>query len=293
MELKKEPFTIAVVGHPGAGKTTLAQALSLQPETAVVDLPGVHLLSPSTDAGKEVYHFLLGLGGNILPRVILVLLDARKVLDQLYFVGQVIDLRLPVVVGLTHVEAARRGGAAVRHEWLANQLFAPVVPIEHPEADIAALHETLMETAEKTVPSRLNHWRPSMGLGEAYNHLDSEWSHRHLRMLHSGARLIEGLRLIGTPKATEDYEGHPAHKSLKRVLDEARQKMTDRKENWTMAELGQRHQWAQQLAGYAVQEVTPDARTRFYRWLATVPKAWGWGLILLALATLAGIWLAG
>lgn len=293
----QNPKIVALIGHPGVGKTTLHAALTAQAAPGLVfqDLPGTHALAPNTPAETRVYDLLLGrptpAQGDALPTpstqpdAVLVLVDATQLPQQLYLVSQVVDLRLPVVVAVGRLDHARKLGVTVRMEALTQQLGLPVLPV-HPHqglgiGEVVDALEARLDPAQQTKPQ---HWRPSIGLANAYNHLDSQWISKHLR-LHPGARLIEGLRLLSTPGAAADYETHPAHGLLQRTLEEARKGMEDRQENWSLSEVLQRHQWAAQVSGMATTQGTPGSWIeRGRRALAGTPEWVAWACVGLAAA---------
>ncbi|MEM1271197.1 MAG: hypothetical protein AAGI08_14240, partial [Bacteroidota bacterium] len=77
-------FTVALVGHPGAGKTALHAALNAQAGPndvfTFVDLPGSHVLAPNTEDERQVYDRLLGRRPDlgVRPDALVVLTDATR-----------------------------------------------------------------------------------------------------------------------------------------------------------------------------------------------------------------------
>lgn len=265
---------IAIVGFPDAGKTTLAQSLRgvvADDLYHFMDMPGVHMLGRATEAEQQVYDELLGRterGVKAHPNGIIAVADASKLDRQLYLVGQLIDLRLPVLMYVTRIDEARKKGLMVSTASLSENLGIEVLSDrEAAERLLEIIQGWFRETASPAKKKPI-HWHPSIGLADAYNHLDKQWIFPHLA-LHTGARLIEGLRLITVPKAVEEYQGHPAYDALNRALSAAREKLENRKENWTMVEVLQRHAAIQQIMQAVVKKGEPEKPEVSGGWLRT------------------------
>ncbi|MDZ4702038.1 MAG: FeoB small GTPase domain-containing protein [Rhodothermales bacterium] len=283
MEARGHPVpTIVVVGYAGSGKTTLCRALVAragQSHMRFRELPATTMLTPNTEGERVVYDILLGREQSP-PDAIVLTIDTLQVQQQLYLLSQVIDLRLPVVVALTMGDRAARIGVAIQHELLAGLLDVVVVPVHPAEGSgLEQLKRAIEEALSTKRASRQLHWRPSMGLADAYNHLDQKWIFTHLK-LHAGARLIEGLRLLSSPRAAEEYVHTPGHAALVATLEEARAKLEARQENWTLAEVLQRHNWATQIAGQVIKHTLPERRMDRLMLRFRAAPAWlGWASI--------------
>ncbi len=266
------PESIAVVGFPGVGKTALAQHLrALQPATGFqfVEMPGIVMLGRNTPDEEHVYDLLLGRradSSTSRPYGIIALVDAEDLDRQFYLVYQLIDLRLPFLLCINRLAEAEARGITIDVDRLASLTGVPIIP--HP-SDGTGLSDLLAAWEDQDVDQikrKPSHWRPSTALADAYQHLDTQWIHKHLR-LHTGARLVEGLRLLTVPKAVEEYEGHPAYTLLLRNLDEARQILADRNEKWTTAEVIQRSNWiGQALTASVTKTKKIDSPRREAKW---------------------------
>lgn len=253
---------IAIVGFPQQGKSALKQELEAAQTDGYfrfVELPGVFMLGRNTRDEEEAYDFLLGRSlSSARPWGIIALVDSADLERQLYLVFQLIDLRLPLVLCLAGGAQARATGVQVDVRRLAAELGVRVFSLEEGMGETMGVLDSWRNEEMQNVKRQPNHWRPSRALADAYQHLDTNWIHRHLR-LYTGARLVEGLRLLTVPKAVAEYEGHPAYKALLRHLDEARQILENRNEKWTMAEVVQRTRWIGQVVSASVSKAQPDA----------------------------------
>ncbi|MGA9777073.1 MAG: ferrous iron transport protein B [Limisphaerales bacterium] len=146
-------FTLALVGNPNAGKTTLFNALTgLHAKTAnfpgttverrvgrallgdrqiiMVDLPGLYSLESSSPDEKIASDALHGrLDNHPAPNAALVVVDATNLERNLFLVSQVLELDCPVVVALNMMDTARRDGIRIDVAKLRTELGCPVVPI--------------------------------------------------------------------------------------------------------------------------------------------------------------------
>ena len=127
-------FTLALVGNPNAGKTTLFNALTgLRAKTAnfpgttverkvgrlhldhkqivVVDLPGLYSLDGKSPDEKLASDALQGkLEHHPAPDAALVVVDATNLERNLFLASQVLELKCPVVVALNMMDMAKRDG---------------------------------------------------------------------------------------------------------------------------------------------------------------------------------------
>lgn len=140
--------TLALLGNPNAGKTTLFNALTGARETVgnwpgvtverkerrfshggrpftVVDLPGVYALSPCSMEEKVVTDFLT----RTPPDAIVHIADATSLERSLYLTMQLIELHLPVVLALNMMDAAEKAGVRIDTAALSQMLHIPVCPI--------------------------------------------------------------------------------------------------------------------------------------------------------------------
>jgi ferrous iron transport protein B len=143
--------TIAVVGPPNAGKTTLFNRLTglrqrvgnfpgvtvehhtgymkdaRGQEVALVDLPGVYSLTPKSEDERVTVDVLKGeMPGMARPDAVILVLDATNLNRHLVLAARVVALGLPTLVLLNMADELCRHGGAVDVLALARQLGTPV-----------------------------------------------------------------------------------------------------------------------------------------------------------------------
>lgn len=146
--------TIALVGNPNCGKTTVFNCLTgsrqkvgnypgvtVERKTGVItapgrsqilaiDLPGTYSLSVRSPDERVVRDVLLGrLKDAPLPDAVVCVVDASNLRRNLYLVSQVIDLGLPVILALNMTDEAEALGLKINVELLSKSLGVPVVPM--------------------------------------------------------------------------------------------------------------------------------------------------------------------
>src|SRR5262245_43369406 len=129
--------TIALVGNPNTGKTTLFNALAgmnqrvgnypgVTVETKkgrlrhgdrvfhVVDLPGTYSLAARSPDEMVAVDLILGQQrGEARPDVVVAIVDASNLERNLYLMTQVLELGVPVVVALNMIDVAKAQGVTI------------------------------------------------------------------------------------------------------------------------------------------------------------------------------------
>lgn len=149
-----QPATIALVGNPNAGKTTLFNALTGANQKVgnyagvtvevksgtmftphgrklqVLDLPGCYSLRANSPDEKVALDGLQGaLPGFPEPDLAVCVLDASNLERHLQLALQVLELGIPVVVALNMVDMAEQAGLRLDPVKLSEELGVPVVPL--------------------------------------------------------------------------------------------------------------------------------------------------------------------
>ncbi len=151
---RKATTTIAVIGNPNAGKSTLFNRLTgLRQTTAnfpgvtvekhqgtvhlagsavnLIDLPGIYSLDGDSADERIAVDVALGrISGTQRPSGLLVVIDATHIYQGLYLLEQLLELQLPTIVALTMIDAATASGISIDHEALQQRLGGvPVFPV--------------------------------------------------------------------------------------------------------------------------------------------------------------------
>lgn len=210
---KRTDASVAVVGNPNSGKSTLFNRLTglkqrignypgvtverhigiLKTENAateLVDLPGTHSLSAHSLEEHIAVDVIFGrMEGTKAPDGILAVLDATNLYQGLFLVQQLVELELPMIVALTMTDAAENSGIQVDTAELSALLGVPVYSVVATTgAGLDMLRRALADIRQVTPPRRIRVWPE---LTEAAGRL-AEGSSEPLRFAEIERLLIDG-----------------------------------------------------------------------------------------------------
>lgn len=146
-------YTIALVGNPNSGKSSLFNALTglnqkvgnfpgvtVDKKTGVsrisehlkadiIDLPGTYSLYPKSADEQVTYEVLLNQENEDRPDLIIVIADASNLKRNLLFCSQIMDLKIPVIIALTMMDIAHDKGITIDTAELQRMMGVTILPI--------------------------------------------------------------------------------------------------------------------------------------------------------------------
>lgn len=174
--LEKTTLTVALIGNPNTGKSTLFGALvgvhqhvgnypgvTVEKKSGqmdyqgrryeLIDLPGLYSLAPRSRDEMVTVNVLLGSEGGLAPvDAVICIVDAANLERHLYLVSQALEFGLPTVLALNMVDVAESHGIRLDVKRLEERLGIPVVPMKaHRRIGISELKTALAAVVEKDV----------------------------------------------------------------------------------------------------------------------------------------------
>jgi ferrous iron transport protein B len=172
----KSTLTIALVGNPNTGKSTLFNALAgvrqrvgnypgvtVEKKTGhlvhagqrleLIDLPGTYSLAPRSPDEMVAVDVLLGRRPDApAPDAVLCIVDASNLERNLYLVSQVLELGLPTVIALNMIDLAADRGMTIDVAALRQRLGVPVIELQaNRRQGIEELKQALTTAADRPI----------------------------------------------------------------------------------------------------------------------------------------------
>jgi len=278
----KKTIRVALAGNPNSGKTSVFNAITgmrqyvgnwpgVTVEKVIgtrdipggkieaVDLPGTYSLSPYSPDERVARDYLL----FERPEVVCVVVDGANLERNLYFVAQLVELDLPLVVALNMIDIARSRGIEIDIEKLSVLVGAPVIPtIGRTGKGIDKLVEAIIETAEKDYnPVMLKYGKD---VETAILEVEEIISMAPpLAIKCHTSRFLSAMLLAGDPEITEMVlSAEPDREQVRREISSKRMRMESRLGfDGETALANARHGWASGIYHDVVEDPRHDEPT--------------------------------
>lgn len=275
--------TIALVGNPNTGKSTLFNALTgLKQKIAnypgvtvekkvghailngekyrIIDLPGTYSLNPKQIDERITYQVLAGkYEHEPEPDLVVVMVDASNLDRNLYLATQVLDLGLPVIVALSMIDVAEDRGIKVDANRISKGLGVPVIPmVAKEENDVQQLREYI--SSHMLEPPGALQWEPGEPLRNAIEIIIEKWIKPHTDVPER-AWTVEALRFIGDDQAINLIADIEKQHQLREIVQEARKILEDVGKNYAAEEVLKRYDFIEKCTAGSVHKSSEEKTT--------------------------------
>lgn len=213
--------TIAVVGNPNCGKTTLFNALTGSHQSVgnwpgvtvekksgtfalagrditLVDLPGIYSLQPSNHSSEDeriARDYILENEAELVINIV----DASNLERNLYMTAQLIEMQVPMIVAVNMLDVAKTNSIEINLDKLSKELDCPVVGIvAAKEKGIDELKKVIeQQLVDKKIPANPIRFPPE--IAQAIASISADLATQGVEKAEWVAeQILEGEKKIGT-----------------------------------------------------------------------------------------------
>lgn len=281
--MQNNPLSIALVGNPNTGKSTLFNGLTgLKQKIAnypgvtverkigtikmdgiahrIIDLPGTYSLNHKKLDERITYQTLIGeYEHEDQPDLAVLVLDSSNLDRNLYLATQVMDLGLPMIVLLNMSDVAADRNISIDAEAVEKQLGVPVLSISAKRDEDIERVKQAITAHDLSAPEPLS-WNPGEALKEAIDLIIEELLRPHTD-LPPQSYFIEALRLISDNQVTDEFYEHTDYERAQQVIERARTIIEDTGGNAMAAEVVQRYDFIGRCTESAGKQVEESGET--------------------------------
>jgi len=275
--------TIALIGNPNTGKSTLFNALTgLKQKIAnypgvtvekkegyasigdtryrILDLPGIYSLNPKQIDERITCQVLAGTYLHESgPDLVIAIVDAANLERNLYLVTQVMDLGIPMIIALNMTDLAESRGISTDAGELSKNLGVPVIPMmaRNPE-DVQKLRDYI-SSGQLKAPKQLQ-WNPDGATQEAIDFLIREWI-QPFGNIPKRSQAIEALRLIADQSSINAVSDGEKEHILREKIRKARNIIEASGKNPEAEEVLKRYEFIEECISEAVTKSEEEEET--------------------------------
>ena len=271
-------LTVAFIGNPNTGKSTLFNAISggqarvgnfpgvtvekkvgkctfENRSVTLIDLPGTYSLSPRSADEMVSVDVLLGRQSDVAtPQAVVCIVDSSNLERNLYLFSQVRDLNLPTVLVLNMWDLAQTRGVEIDPKALQERLGVPVITTSaHRKIGIDEVGKAVVAAIESEVKPP-----PKLFPAEFYEEIEklSNW------IVERGGEpvhfyLLERM-LLDVRGASEESVGKQLTPDLKEYLGEARLRLASSGCRIPAVETKLRYNWIREQLDGVLTRTTSD-----------------------------------
>ena len=233
----KADISVALVGNPNTGKSTLFNALTglnqkignfpgvtvdkrvgycplPDGRTAeIIDLPGTYSLYPKSQDESIVFSVLADKANPHCPDLVIVIIDATNLKRNMLLYTQVADLRIPVMIALNMTDLTEKAGIDININLFSKKLGVPVIPISARKNEGIDKIRKAISFANKIALQQpsidVNFIAPELiGAISDYLHLDNPYYALQLAHQHENIKFISETESNRIEELEQQYAFH-------------------------------------------------------------------------------------